>query len=115
MDAFTDKCKFKLKGTGPITFHLGCDFAHDEDGVPCIKPKKFIKKMCSACETHFGVRPQHKVTSPLEPGDHPKTNLSPLLNDDDVHVHQSLIGTLQWAASLTQFDIASAVMTVSSL
>ena len=25
-----DKCKFKLKGTGPIKHHAGCDFARDE-------------------------------------------------------------------------------------
>ena len=24
--------KFKLKGSGPITFHLGCDFMRDDNG-----------------------------------------------------------------------------------
>ena len=38
-----DKCKFKLKGTGPITsFHLGGDFIQDEDGTLCLKPHKYI-------------------------------------------------------------------------
>jgi hypothetical protein len=37
--------KFKLKGTGPISFHLGMDFYHDEDGTLCIVPQKYIKKM----------------------------------------------------------------------
>jgi hypothetical protein len=113
-EIFINKYKFKLKGTGPIAFHLGCDFVRDEDGVLCIKPKKFIEKMCDAYESHFGERPQHQVRSPLEPGDHPETDLSPLLDDDDTQVYQSLIGTLQWAVSLARFDIASAVMTMSS-
>jgi hypothetical protein len=34
------KHKFKLKGTGPIKFHLKMDFFHDSDGVMCIAPKK---------------------------------------------------------------------------
>ena len=32
----TDDYKFKLKGTGPIEFHLGCDFFRDEEGVLCL-------------------------------------------------------------------------------
>jgi hypothetical protein len=30
-----NKYKFKLKGTGQIAFHLGCDFFRDEEGVLC--------------------------------------------------------------------------------
>jgi len=29
----TETCQFKLKGTGPTEFHLGCDFFRDEEGV----------------------------------------------------------------------------------
>ena len=32
-DLLQDKYQFKLKGTGPISFHLGCDFTRDEDGT----------------------------------------------------------------------------------
>jgi len=38
----TEKHQFKLKGTGPTEFHLGCDFFHDEEGVLCYGPKKYI-------------------------------------------------------------------------
>ena len=31
---------FKLKGTGPISFHLGCDFFRDKDGNLCYAPNK---------------------------------------------------------------------------
>ena len=30
---------FKLKGTGPITYHLGCDFYRDGEGTLCMAPK----------------------------------------------------------------------------
>ena len=46
--AIVDKLKdfkFKLKGTSPISYHLGCDFMHDEDKVFCIQPKKYIEQM----------------------------------------------------------------------
>ena len=36
---------FKLKGSGPITFHLGMDFFRDSDEVLCMAPKKCIEKM----------------------------------------------------------------------
>ena len=37
-----DKYKFKLKGTGPISYHLGCDFIRDDGGVLCLKPHKYM-------------------------------------------------------------------------
>ena len=39
VDVLETKYKFKLKGTGPISFHLGMDFFHDSDGVLCMTPK----------------------------------------------------------------------------
>ena len=113
-DTLVNTYEFKLKGTGKITFHLGCDFERDEDGILCIKPLKFIEKMEDAYYKHFGSRPNKLVTSPLEKGDHPETDTSPFLDADGIHIYQSLIGSLQWAVSLARYDIASAVMTLSS-
>jgi hypothetical protein len=33
---------YKLKGVGPIEFHLGCDFGRDPDGTLWYAPKKYI-------------------------------------------------------------------------
>ena len=33
-----EPCKFKLKGTGEVKYHLGNDFFRDEDGVMCVSP-----------------------------------------------------------------------------
>ena len=39
-ELLVSKYKYKLKGTGPISFHLGCDFFRDKNGVLCMAPKK---------------------------------------------------------------------------
>ena len=33
-----EKCKFKLKATGPVSCHLGMDFFRDKDGTLCFAP-----------------------------------------------------------------------------
>jgi hypothetical protein len=71
-DILMDKQKFKLKGTVPITYHLGCDFFRDKDGVMCMAPSKYINKMVSTYEQMFGCKPCTRVSSPLEKGDHPE-------------------------------------------
>jgi hypothetical protein len=40
-DTLIERYKFKLKGTGPITFHLGIDFRREEDGTLCMEPRKY--------------------------------------------------------------------------
>ena len=70
--------------------------------------------MEAAYKNHFGSVPSHKVQSPLEKGDHPELDDSPLLDGDGMAKCQSLIGTLQWCITLGRFDIATAVMSMSS-
>jgi len=40
-----DKYQFKVKGTGPVSFHLGCDFVREEDGTMYMSPRKYIEKL----------------------------------------------------------------------
>ena len=112
IDNLTIEHKFKLKGTGPISFHLGCDFFRDADGVLCYAPRKYIEKTLDNFERLFGKKPKH-YSSPLEKGDHPELDTSPLLDFDDIKIYQSLIGSLQWTIQIGRFDIATAVMTMS--
>ena len=37
-DALMNRFGFSLKGTGPLNFHLGCDFSRDDSGILCIAP-----------------------------------------------------------------------------
>jgi hypothetical protein len=113
-DIMTKKYNFKLKGTGHISFHLGCDFARDDDGTLTMAPKKYIEKMVDTYQQTFGEKPKETVTSPLEKGDHPELDVSDLLGPEDVVKYQSFIGAMQWAISIGRFDIQTAVMTLSS-
>ena len=112
-ETLTQKYKLKLKGTGPIDYHLGVNFFRDQQGVLCMAPKKYIDRMIENYTRMFGVKPRQTVLSPLEKGDHPELDDSPELNEDGIRKYQSLIGALQWAVSLGRFDIATAVMTMS--
>jgi hypothetical protein len=40
-----EKHKFKLKGVGLLTYHLGCDYFCDMDGTLCYGPRKNIDKI----------------------------------------------------------------------
>lgn len=105
--------KFKLKGTGELEFHLGCNFFRDEEGVLCFGPRKYIERTAAEYERMFGQKPKTNVSSPLEKNDHPELDTSPLLDIDGITKYQSLIGALQWTITLGRFDVGTAVMTMS--
>ena len=108
-----DEYKFKFKGTGPISFHLGCDFLRDGDGTLRMEPQKYIERMIATYERHFGGKPKSKARSPLEQGDHPELDTSDYCNEDETKAYQSLIGSMQWLISMGRFDTATAVMSMS--
>jgi hypothetical protein len=59
----------------------------------------------------------HDVTimSPLEKGDHPELDDSPLLDAEGIQNFQFIIGPAQsWAVSLGRLDIEAAIITFSS-
>jgi len=58
IDFLTKVKAFKLKGTGPISYHLGCDFFRDDEGILCMAPRKYIEKMSSSYEHMFGSKPK---------------------------------------------------------
>jgi hypothetical protein len=53
-DALINKCNFKLKGTGPVSFHLGCGFFRDGHGCLCVAPRKCIENAVATCEQVLG-------------------------------------------------------------
>ena len=108
-----EKYHFKIKGDGPIQYHLGCDFGWDLDGTFYYTPKKYIEKMMETYKNTFGEAPKEGASSPLEKGDHPELDLSPELDEDGIKTYQSLIGQLQWLVTLGRFDVATAVVTMS--
>ena len=67
-----DTYKFKVKGTGPLQFHLGADFHRDEHGNLHMSPQKYIDRMIASYERMFGEKPSMQSHSPIEKGDHPE-------------------------------------------
>jgi hypothetical protein len=111
-DILTNKYKYKLKGVGPIDYHLGDNFACDQDDTLRYGPQKYIDKLIDAYTAMYG-EPPKQYTLPLKKGDHPEIDDSPKLDAADIKVYQSMMGALQWCVSLGRFDIMAAVMTMS--
>jgi hypothetical protein len=73
---------FELKGSGPIKFHLGMEFSRDNNNVLCLESNRYLDKMISTYERHFGEKPRHTYHSPLEKGDHPEMDTTELLDSE---------------------------------
>ena len=112
IDVLEKKHHFKLKGTGPIHFHLGMDIHRDSHNTLCISPTKYIDKLIKGYSSLFGEKPKHS-TSPLIKGDHPELDTSELCDNKDISRYQSMIGALQWIVSIGRLDVITAVMTMS--
>jgi Reverse transcriptase (RNA-dependent DNA polymerase) len=104
--------KFKLKGVGLLTYHLGCDSFCNKDGTLCYGSRKYIAKILDHFENMFGCQPK-EYTLPLEKGDHPEIEQSEELDNDGIKKYQTMIGCVQWAVSLGRFDVQTATMTMS--
>jgi hypothetical protein len=57
IDILENTHKFKTKGTGPISFHLGMDFSPDEDNTLCLSSTKYVEKLIKNYERMFGEPP----------------------------------------------------------
>lgn len=93
-DILVEKYKYKLNCTGHLSFHLGCDFFCDDNGVLCFAPRKYVEKMIAGYVSMFGEQPR-QYSTPLEKGDHPEMDTSEELDEAGVKKYQSLIGSLQ--------------------
>lgn len=103
-DLLINKEKFKLKGTGPVAFHLRCNF-FQEGRFFWFTPKKYIEKLLNNSYVQIlGKQPTH-TASPLIKGNHPELNTSKLLDADDMKIYQSFIGGLQWLIQIGCFDV----------
>jgi hypothetical protein len=108
-----DKFGFKLKGDGPISYHLGMNYIRDKDGILRQQPIQYIDKMVVTFHQIFNVPPK-KYKTPLEKGDHPEIDTSEFLDADGVKNYLTMIGQLQWCVSLGRIDIFSACVTMST-
>jgi hypothetical protein len=107
-----EKYKYKLKGVGEPSYHLGGNFTRDPDGTLAWGAKSYIKRMLDNYKIMFGDLPK-MCSSPLVAGDSPELDTSTELGPEDIKKYQSVIGALQWCVTLGRFDIACALMTLS--
>ena len=101
---------FKLKGSGPLNFHLGCEFNCDSTGTLYMDPGKYIDRIEEAYVQHFGIKPDKKHRSPLQKGDHSNLDTTSFLDEEGREIYQSLIDCGQWNISNGRFDTQSAFM-----
>eukprot|EP00986_Skeletonema_menzelii_P007778 scaffold3101_cov93-Skeletonema_menzelii.AAC.1 len=113
IDYLQDVAKFKLKGTEPINYLLGCDYWREEDGTLCSAPKKYIEKMEETYKRIYGHLPPEK-RHPMEPNCHPELDTSDFCDEEDKRNYQSMIGAVQWAVSLGRIDINVHIMSLGS-
>ena len=106
------KYNLKLKGVGPLEYHLGCTYKKDPDGTLAADPRRYVNKILESFERMFKEKPR-KSRPPLEGGDHPELDTSELCDEHQTKQFQTLIGQLQWLISLGCFDIAVHVMSLS--
>ena len=103
---------FKLKGDGPMKYHLGCNYERDKDRTLHMGPRKYIQKMMDTYKLFFGKEPKH-ADSPLVGEDHPELDDSELCDEEGMSIYQTLIGQVQWIISLGRVDVFVACMTMS--
>ena len=106
------KYNLKLKGVGPLEYHLGCTYKKDPDGTLAADPRRYVNKSLESYERMFKEKPR-KSRPPLEGGDHPELDTSELCDDHQTKQFQTLIGQLQWLISQGRFDMAVHVMSLS--
>ena len=107
-----EKYNLKLKGVGPLDYHLGCTYKKDPDGTLAADPRRYINKILESYERMFKEKPR-KSRPPLEGGDHPELHTPELCDEHQTNQFQTLVGQLQWLISPGHFDIAVHVMSLS--
>ena len=111
-DILSKPWNIKLKGTGPLLYHLGCGSSRDVNGVICMDVTKYVQRMEDSYERIFGQKLTQDITSPLEKNGHPELDDSPFLDDKWTQIYQSMIGSTQWTVLTGHFELNSAVMTL---
>ena len=106
------KYNLKLKGVGPLEYHLGCTYKKDPDETLAADPRRYVNKILESYESMFKEKPR-KSRPPLEEGDHPELHTPGLCDEHQTNQLQTLVGQLQWLISPGHVDIAVHVMSLS--
>ena len=108
-----EKFKLKIKGDGPLEYHLGCDYKLDKYGTLVAQPTKYINKILESYERMFPNENFLNVKSSLEKNDHPELDNTKLCNEEQIAKYMCLIGQLQCGITLGRYDILAYVISMS--
>ena len=103
----------KVKGDGKLTYHLGADYFEDPDRTFVSQPKKYIDKLADTYKRLFNEHPSKGYKTPLDKNDHPELDTSEILEGDMAAKYLTIVGQLQWLATLGRFDIHAQVAAMS--
>ena len=104
--------KYKLKGVGEISYHLGGDFFCDPDGTLAWEAKTYCKRVVQQCISIFGAPPKEYTSPTIDQNDQPELDMTDEASSDEIKQYQTLIGCFQWAISLGRYDIFCATMSM---
>ena len=107
------KFKLKIKGDGPLEYHLGCDYKLNKDNTLVAQHTKFINKILEAYKKMFPKENFLNIKAALEKNDHPELDNTELSNKEPITKYICMIGQLQWAVTLSRFDLLAHVMSMS--
>ena len=95
-DRLANKHNFKFKHVGELDCFLGANIERNEKagGKLTFGLRTYIAKILENYQRMFGELPKHSKC-PMEPGDHPEIDQSPLLAEKDIKKYQSIMGMLQ--------------------
>ena len=103
------KYNLKVKGDGPLTYHLGAHYFQDPDGTLVSQPKKYIEKLKWTYVRLFNTEPSKGLqTTPQLILD-----TSEILEGHEVNHYLTMVGQPQWLIILGRFDIQAQVITMS--
>jgi Reverse transcriptase (RNA-dependent DNA polymerase) len=106
---------YKLKGVGSPTYHLGGDFIRVKkpESVHSWGALTYVKRLLTNYEQIFKEPvPKCEIHAPLESGDHPEIDDSPLLDQAGIRSYWQMIREMQWAVALGRVDIMNATVTM---
>ena len=108
-----EKFKLKIKGDGPLEYHLGCDYKPDKDGTLAAQPTKYINKILESYKKMFPNENFLNIKLGLKKNDHVELDNTELCNEEQITKYMCMIGQPQWAITHGRYDILAHVMSMS--
>jgi Reverse transcriptase (RNA-dependent DNA polymerase) len=104
---------YSINNIGLPKFHLGCDYAKNNNGNWAIGTGTYVEQALSKAHVILGQTELKLSKTPMDPTVKPELDESPLLDIKGHRKFQQLIGILQWLITCGRMDIIQAVNSLS--